>query len=382
MNDLVSIALVLIGAKLGGEFAKRIRQPVVLGELLAGIFLGGSFLGLLERTPTLDLLSDLGIILLLFLAGLGIDIERLKAVGKVVVVDSIFDVVFAFLLGYIIGLAFGMPHLQALFLGGILTATSVGITTRTLMDLGKLNTKAGATILGVAVLDDIQGIFVLSVLAGLATTSHLPTPSDFLVLLLMIIGFFTISILLVPRILEKTSGLVEAMWVDEAPLSLNIALILLFAYIAEAIGLAHIVGAFLAGVTVNLAIKYKENIFAKFNTITYGFLAPFFFVEVGVRTNIGAVLRTGFLITLAIIFAAAIGKVSGCTLGSLLMGYEKKDALRVGVGMLPRAEVALITAKIGLTAGVISQAIFSSVVVMVLVMALSTPVLLRVVFEE
>ncbi|RMF90355.1 MAG: cation:proton antiporter, partial [Methanobacteriota archaeon] len=334
----------LIGAKIGGEIAKRLRQPEILGELIAGIVLGSSFLGWLERTPSLDLLSDLGIILLLFLAGLSIDLRRLRQVGKVVIVDSVFDVVFAFALGYIIGIIFGMPHLPALFLGGILTATSVGITTRTLMDLGKLNTRAGATILGVAVLDDVQGIFILSILAGLASTGHLPSIVDFLTLLFMIIGFFTIALLTIPRIIEWASPLVEGMWVDEAPLALNIAFILALAYIAQKIGLAHIVGAFLAGLIVNMGVRYKDNIFTKFNSITYGFFAPFFFVEVGVRTDVSAILRTGFLITLAIILAAAIGKVSGCTLGSLLMGYDRADAFRVGVGMLPRAEVALITA--------------------------------------
>ena len=382
MNDLINIALVLTGAKLGGEATKRFGQPVILGELLAGIVLGGSFLGILERTPILDTLSDLGIILLLFLAGLGINIEKMKEVGKVVIVDSIFDVVFAFILGYIIGLAFGMPTLTALFLGGILTATSVGITTRTLMDLGKLNTKAGTTILGVAVMDDIQGIFILSILAGLATTNQLLSVTEFLTLLFMIIGFFTISLLLVPKLVTIAAGLIDKMWVDEAPMALTISFILILSFIAKEIGLAYIVGAFMAGVTLNLGVKYKENVSTKFNTITYGFLAPFFFVEIGLRTDISAILQTGFLLTLAIIVAAAVGKISGCTLGSLIMGYDRRDAFRVGIGMLPRAEVALITAEIGLTAGVIPPNVFSSIVVMVLVLALSTPLLLRAVFEE
>ncbi|GBE17897.1 MAG TPA: cation:proton antiporter [Euryarchaeota archaeon] len=382
MNDLINIALVLTGAKLGGEATKRFGQPVILGELLAGIVLGGSFLGILERTPVLDTLSDLGIILLLFLAGLEINIEKMKEVGKVVMVDSIFDVVFAFILGYIIGLAFGMPTLTALFLGGILTATSVGITTRTLMDLGKLNTKAGTTILGVAVMDDIQGIFILSILAGLATTNQLLSVTEFLTLLFMIIGFFTISLLLVPKLVTIAAGLIDKMWVDEAPMALTISFILILSFIAKEIGLAYIVGAFMAGVTLNLGVKYKENVSTKFNTITYGFLAPFFFVEIGLRTDISAILQTGFLLTLAIIVAAAVGKISGCTLGSLIMGYDRRDAFRVGIGMLPRAEVALITAEIGLTAGVIPPNVFSSIVVMVLVLALSTPLLLRAVFEE
>ncbi len=382
MNDIATIALVLIGARIGGEIAKRARQPVILGELITGILLGSSFLGVIERTPALDLLSDLGIIFLLFLAGLEIDTKRLKSVGKVVVVDSIFDVVFAFLLGYSIGLLFHMPHLSALFLGGILTATSVGITTRTLMDIGKLDTKAGTTIIGVAVLDDVQGIFVLSILAGIATNNQIPSLNSFLTLLFMIVGFFTILLFVLPRIIEKANVLIEKMWVEEASFSLTIALILLVSFIAEEIGMAHIVGAFAIGLSMNLAIKYKENILTKFNTVTYGFLAPFFFVEVGLRTDVSAVLKTGFLITLAIILAAAIGKISGCTLGSFIMGYSKKDSFRVGLGMLPRAEVALITAKIGLTAEVITQGIFSSVVLMVLVMALATPPLVSRIFQD
>lgn len=381
MDELIGIALVLAGAKIGGEGAKRLVQPTILGELFTGIILGGSFLGVLERTATLDTLSDLGIILLLFLAGMGIDLKKIQEVGRVVIVDSIFDVFFAFLLGYIIGLLFGMPQISALFIGGILTATSVGITTRTLMDLGKLNTRAGATILGVAVLDDVQGIFILSILAGLATDKHLPKAADFLTLLLMIIGFFTLSILILPKMINKISKWVDKMLVDEAPLSLTVAYILLLAVLAEEIKLATIVGAFLAGVTVNLGVQYKENIFNKFNILTYGFLAPFFFVEIGLRTDVRAIFSAGILLSLAILAAAAIGKVSGCTLGSLIMGYDFADSLRVGVGMLPRAEVALITAKIGLTAGVISQGVFSSIVFMVLIMAISTPILLSRVFE-
>lgn len=381
MNELLAIAIVLAGAKIAGEIAKRAHQPSIIGEIVVGIVLGGSMLNILEMDSALNLLSELGIILLLFLAGVSIDVDRLKSVGSVVLVDSFFDVIFAFLLGYFIGLLFGFSHMTALFLGGILTATSVGITTRTLMDIGKLDTKAGMTILGVAVLDDIQGIFILSILAGMATTGTTPPLSEFVILILMVVGFFGILLTFGPRFIGFMETVVNSMRIDEAPFAFALVFLFSLAYVAEEIRLAPIVGAFAAGVVINMGTHYHEAITEKFTPITYGFLAPFFFVGVGLRTNL-SVLHTGFLITTAIVIAAFVGKISGCTLGCSIMGYDKKDSIRVGFGMIPRAEVALITATIGLEAGIVSPELFSSVIVMVLVCALSAPVLVKWAFRD
>ncbi|MFQ6136428.1 MAG: cation:proton antiporter [Candidatus Hydrothermarchaeales archaeon] len=381
MNELLAIAIVLAGAKIAGEIAKRAHQPSIIGEIVTGIILGGSMLNILEMDTALNLLSELGIILLLFLAGISIDVDRLKSVGSVVLVGSLFDIVFAFLLGYFIGLLFGFSQMTALFLGGILTATSVGITTRTLMDIGKLDTKAGMTILGVAVLDDIQGIFVLSILAGMATTGTTPPLSEFVILILMVVGFFAILLTIGPGIMGFMETVVNSMRIDEAPFALTLVFLFSLAYVAEQIRLAHIVGAFAAGLVINMGTHYHEAIAEKFTPITYGFLAPFFFVGVGLKTDLSAILHTGFLITIGIVLAAFVGKISGSTLGCSIMGYDKKDSFRVGFGMIPRAEVCLITATIGLEAGIISPELFSSVVVMVLVCALSAPVLVKWAFK-
>ncbi len=381
MDELLAIAIVLAGAKIAGEIAKRARQPSIIGEIGVGIILGGSMLNILEMDSALNLLSELGIILLLFLAGVSIDAERLKSVGSVVLVDSFFDVIFAFSLGYLIGLLFGLSQMTALFLGGILTATSVGITTRTLMDIGKLDTKAGMTILGVAVLDDIQGIFILSILVGMATTGTTPHLSEFVILLLMVVGFFAILLTIGPRFVGFMENVASSMRIDEAPFALTLVFLFSLAYVAEQIHLAHIVGAFAAGFVINMGTHYHEAITEKFTPITYGFLAPFFFVGVGIRTDLSAIFHTGFLITIAIVIAAFIGKISGCALGCSIMGYDKRDSFRVGFGMIPRAEVALITATIGRKAGIISPELFSSIVVMVLVCALSAPVLVQWAFR-
>lgn len=377
---LTVVIVALLAAKIGGEVAERFRQPSVLGELLAGLVMGGSVLGILQPTEILEIFAELGIILLLFMAGLEIDTKGLKAVGKTVGVASFFEVVFTMSAGYIVGKFFGFTDLQALFLGGTLSATSVGITTRTLMDIGKLNTKPGISILGVAVLDDIVGIFILSVLVAMAKFGGLPPVSDLIQLLAVTITFFALAFFLGRRLVTYSSRYIRRMHVDEAGLALTLVFILTLSVLAQEVKLAYIIGAFLSGLIISSSLEDTEEIKTAFRPMTQGFMAPIFFILVGLKTDLH-VMSTASIFAVAIIIAVFVGQIGGGALGSYITGYSLPDSLRVGMGLLPKAEVVLIMATIGVNNGIFDTTIFSSIVVMAIFCAVTTPPLLKYAFR-
>lgn len=390
---LLYLSLCLLAAKLGGAMALKLRQPSVFGELLMGILLGPSVAGWIARgvwgsSWCLDpqsqegmlvhSLAGVGILALMFLAGLSIDFEEFRKVGKPAITVATLGVIVAFLFGFSLAFVYGWSWKEAAFAGGILVATSVGITVRSLLDLHRLSTKAGMVIVGAAVIDDIFGIIILSLLVGLVygRVSVLGVFES----LLFIAAFFVLVLVggmrIGPRVLDRVSH-----WkVEEATLAVGMASVFLIAALAEAVNVAAITGAFLMGLVLGRSATV-ESLREKVSIIGHGFFIPLFFIDTGIRTDLGSLGGLGFLAFLFLV-VSVVSKILGCGLGGVLGGLGARDSLRVGIGMIPRAEVALIIAAIGMRAGVVGGGLFSLTVLMVLFTTILTPPLLKWVFAE
>lgn len=386
LRFLLLLALVIGAAKLGGWVSLRLAQPAVLGEILAGIALGPSVLDVLSwptfsaghLDATVAYLATLGVLLLMFLAGLETDLDRMKRVGRVAVGAGTLGVVAPVLMGLAAGLPFGLAPDVALFFGITMAATSVSITVQTLAELGQLTSKEGTALLGAAVVDDVLAILVLSLALALRGAG---TVLDVLFLVGRMGVFFVaataLGLLLVRR------GLARAHQLDlaEAALSFVLVLVLLYAWSAEAIGqVAGITGAYLIGLVVGQT-EFRETMAEKIAPVLQAMLAPLFFVAIGLQTNLRLVQTSDLPFALLVVAVAVVSKVVGCGIGARLAGFDGPSALRVGVGMVSRGEVGLIVASIGLQNGVLDVRGFSIVVLMVAATTLLTPPLLTWAFR-
>ncbi|AAL80399.1 cation:proton antiporter [Pyrococcus furiosus DSM 3638] len=379
MDVFLELALILIMAKIFGYISVRFGFPAALGQLIGGIIIGPSLLNIVPYSEEVRLLAELGVVILLFLAGLETDVEEFKKVGFPAFIVAILGVFVPFVLGYASALAFGYPNMQALFLGGVLTATSVGLTTSILMEMKKLRTKVGTTILAAAVIDDVLGIIVLTILVAISTRGSVNL-FDLGIIFLEVVVFFTLGLLLGNPAVKEMLKLSERITLPETVTAFAISIMLLFAYIAEKFQLAGITGSYLAGILVAMTEEARE-ITNKIMTIGYSLFIPIFLVSIGIESDLHVLLHASLF---AIVYAVVgiVGKVVGCSLGALLVKFKPKEALQVGVGMIPRMEVALIMANIGLREGVFTRDVFSIPVVMVVVTTLVTPFLLKLAFSK
>jgi Kef-type K+ transport system membrane component KefB len=364
----------------------------VLGELIAGIMIGPFVAGWISQqlfgvplfidlnSPAgefVSVLADIGIILLLFLAGLSIDVGEFKKSEKSATLVAVTGVITAFLLGFGVAFVSNWTPMQAAFMGAVLAATSVGITVRTLMDVHRLHTRVGMTILGAAVMDDIIAIIILSVLAGLAFggLTFLGLVENLALIAIFFLAVIYIGFKTLPRVLT----FVGRLHVEEVTLSIALALVFLIGALAEKVRVAALTGAFIVGLLISKA-PVAGSLRAKISTIGYGLFIPLFFVEMGARTDFGALAGVG-LLALALVGIAMFDKVFGCGIGALMGGFGGKDSLRVGVGMMPRAEIALVIAATGIKAGIVGPELLSITVMIVLVTTLVTPLLVKIAFR-
>lgn len=374
---LVELAVILLAAKLAGDLASRLGQPPVLGQLVAGLGLGlilfaiGPVPALREAQPELASAANLGVLMLMFLAGLETDWEQMRSSGKAAFVSATLGVLFPLVFGWLVARAFGMGSTEALFVGVILTATSVSITAQTLMELGSLRTVEGATVLGAAVIDDVMGLVVFS-LAVAATGSG---QTNLLLLALLVTVFFVVTFFAGDRVIPWAVAQAERLHGSEAPLAVALAIGLIVAYLAQAVGIAAITGAYLAGLLINRRGAF-DSLTEKVKVVAYGFFVPVFLVKTGMDAqvqDIGTILA----FVLAMSSVAIVTKIVGAGLGARLCGLSFRQSLVVGTGMVSRGEVALIVASLGLAERVIPQNVFSSTILVVLVTTLATPPLLR-----
>jgi len=375
---IIRLALLLFAAKLCGEIAARIRLPSVLGEIVAGILLGPSVLGWVRPSFSIQTIATIGIMLLLFLAGLEIDLEMMRSMGVASLVIAIFGVVVPMVIGTLVFRLMGESLRTAFFVGAIMTATSIGLTLRTLMDIGKFRTREGVTIVTAAVIDDVIGIFILTLLVSIVTVGEIPSPINVLEILGVMILFFAAVLGFGLLGAKRLTRLVSRMWVDEALIALSICFAIALGWLASNVEVAEITGAFLAGLVLN-PTKESRTIAEKVNVVGYSFFIPIFFAYIGVSARLGALSQAGLLAFLFVTIAI-IGKILGCSVGARPW-FDTRRSLAIGVGMVPRAEVALIMAAIGLQAGAISDSIFVMTIVMVFVTNLLTPIILKISFK-
>lgn len=374
---LLTLIAIFAAAKLFGELAERIGQPAVLGELLAGIVVGVSGLQLVDpHDHTIELLAELGVILLLFLIGLETDLKKLLAVGPSSAAVAAVGVILPFALGYASGRLLGYPNLLCIFLGAALTATSVGITARVLSDLGHLQDRESQVILGAAVIDDVVGLIILAVVGGLAggeAFSVMKVARITLVAFGFIIAAVVIGNFLAPWLIR----FINRMRVAKALFFASIMFAFALAWLAEEVGSAMIVGSFAAGLVLARTDKAKQ-IEHEVHDIAQ-FFVPIFFVFVGAAIDLRTLnpfdpdARPFVVFGLVLTAVAIVGKLAA---GYAAVGKGMKRTL-IGIGMIPRGEVGLIFARMGLATGLLTAGLYSSVALMVVVTTFITPPLLR-----
>ena len=384
---LFDLAIILLSTKLLGLVTKKIRMPQVVGALCAGLILGPAFgLNILSETDFITRLSEIGVIILMFTAGLETDIKELKKTGLASFVIALLGVIVPLAGGFGLAVLFNegsdsldtSPFLQNIFIGIILTATSVSITVETLKELGRLTTKSGNAILGAALIDDILGIIALTVVTSLADPEV-----EMWVVLVKIVAFFAFAIgvgFIVHWGYKK--------WTtnDKADLRrytiIAFVICLLMSFVAEQFfGVADITGAFIAGMLISNTQRTKY-IAAKFETLSYLLLSPIFFASIGLKVVLPSMSTSIIIFTVALTVFAVISKIVGCGLGAKICGFKNKDCLRVGVGMVSRGEVALIVASKGAAVGLMNPTLFGPVVIMVVATTIVTPILLKLVYRS
>lgn len=384
---LLDIALILLSTKLLGIIFKRFHMPQVVGSLLAGLILGPAVLDILHETDFLSSLAELGVIVLMFSAGMETDIKELKNTGKDGFLVALIGVLAPLIMGFGLGYFFshgdlasnGNAFIQNVFLGVVLTATSVSITVETLQELGKLNSKVGTTILAAALIDDILGLVALTVASSMAGASV-----NILIVLGKIVLFFVFVGVVgygAYYIMTWYSKYVHHINLHRFPIAAFV-LCLLMAYIAEDVfGVADIIGAFAAGLVVGNTPKAKY-ISSKFSPLAYLLLTPIFFASVGLKIEIPELSGTIILFTVLLIIVAVTSKLIGCGLGAKMCGFNFRESVQVGFGMVCRGEVTLIVANKALAIGAINEAFFGPIVIMVVFAAIFTPIFLKLVFKQ
>lgn len=370
---VTDLFLVLLAAKIGDEVFKRIGQPSIVGEILAGIIVGPSVLGFVEVGEVLEVFAELGVIFLLFWVGLETRVSEMRAVGATALSVGIAGVALPFAAGLGLGLALGESTATAVFLGAALAATSVGITSAAMMQLDMIRTRAARTVLGAAIVDDILALILVAVASGIAAEGGLAV-TEVLVVAGLAVAFVAFFALGGTRLIAQRPQIFEAPRFSESPLLPAVLLCLGVAALAAQIGLAAIIGAFLAGLMV--AETKEQHPIEDEVAPLYAFFPPFFFAFIGIELDLGALLDGETLALLALVTAvAAASKLAGAWIGA--RGMERREAWIVAVGMIPRGEVGIIVASIGAASGVVDAQLFAVVVAMSIATTVAVPPVLR-----
>ena len=359
---------------------RRFNLPHVVGALLAGVILGPSVLNILQETDFISRMAELGVIVLMFTAGLESDISRLRSTGKHSFIVALLGVIIPLIGGTIVAYIFNdgslttvSELLQNIFIGTILTATSVCITVETLKELGKMSEKSANIILGAAVIDDILGILVLTLVSSLADSSI-----NIWIVILKIMGFFIFSLIIGYLVYVFFDKWISKYDIDKRRFVIGAFVICLFlSFSAEAFfGVADITGAFIAGLVLS---KNRETqyIAKRFDIVSYMLLSPIFFASIGINMTIPKMSISVVIMTIVLIFVAMLTKVIGCGLGAKLCGYSNCEVIQIGIGMISRGEVALIVANKGMKLGIMNSYFLPSVIIMVIITTIVTPILLK-----
>lgn len=378
------LAIIVITAKLFGIIARKCKAPQVVGEIIAGLVIGPSMLGWVNQTDFLVQMAEIGVILLMFSAGLDTDLKELMKTGPIATLIACAGVFIPLVCGAVLYMAFygvspwGSENFyKAVFVGTILTATSVSITVQSLKEMGKLKGKVGTTILSAAIIDDIIGIIVLTFVIGFKDPESNPMS-----VVINTVLFFVFAIV-VGFISYKVFKVVDTRYPHTRRIPIaGLAYCLALAYIAEEFfGIADITGAYVAGIIL-CSIRDSDYIAEKMDINSYMLFGPVFFASIGLKTNIDNLTVGILLFSLAFVAVGLVSKIVGCGLMAKLCKFNNSDALKIGVGMMTRGEVALIVSQKGLSVGLLDPAYFTSVILLIIVSSISTPIILKILYAR
>lgn len=376
---LLELALILFFTKALGIITKKFAMPQVVGALLAGLLLGPAVFGVLHETDLLNSLAELGVIVLMFNAGMETDLNELKRSGKAAFVIALIGVLVPLLGGFLLSSWFSPGNvLENMFLGLILTATSVSITVETLQELGKLSTRSGNAILAAALIDDVLGIVALTMI-----TSASGQGASIWVVLLKIAAFFGISVIFGGLACRAFNWWFARYDRDKKRfVIIALTVCLLYAYIAEEFfGVADITGAYIAGVIFARTprVAYLQY---RFETLSYMLLSPVFFASIGLKVDLHNLTGTMLVFAILLLIVAILSKIVGCGVGAKLCGYTTSESVRIGCGMVSRGEVALIVANKGIACGLMNPDFFAPVVLVVIATTILTPIFLKLAYHS
>lgn len=375
---LLQVMLVLTVAKICSVTLYRLGQPEILGEIIAGIILGPTFLNLLRPNIVFEFLAEFGILLFLFGIGLETELRALREIGGKVGIIALGDVLIPSAIGLMLGYALKLGGIASLYLASLFAVTSIGVSMRVLSDLGMMGTQESRAVLGTAICDDVAGMILLAILLGLAETGSLSLLS-ILKVMLGSIAFISISLFLGSRVFPRLMEPIAKIPMRGVLLVFALFLGISTAYLASLLGLAPILGAFIAGVLLAES-REKEIIIDDLTPLSH-ILTPIFFVLMGVRVDVKSIL---YIVSPALLLTllAIGGKIVGCGSTSLLAGFNRRAALIIGLSMIPKGEVGLIFAKRGADVGLIGEHLYAVSVLMVLGTTLTAPLLLRLLLRR
>ena len=377
MRFLGMLSVILLATLIGGQFSARLKLPAVIGELLAGIIVGPAVLNLVQPTGIIKVFSDIGVIFLMFLAGLDSDLKTLKRLLRPSVLVAGFGMIVPIIIAYFTGILFAFSQVESLFLGLTFSATSVSISVAVLQEMGRIQGKEGMTILGAAVADDLLSILLLSIVSGLTGVSEpgsnkdkdlilsLLTQAAFLILLVFV------SVYVIPRLINLSQRL--TLPVPETLVAMII--VVLASWGAEKVGLSNVIGAFFAGLALNRTSAQK-TLKKNFTVIGYSSFIPIFFVSIGSNMSIKGILND-FILFFVLVIGSVFSKLVGAGLGAKIAGFSNSSALLVGTGMVSRGEMALVVAQMGLTKHLLAPAAYSTVIGAIIMTTVVSPFLLK-----
>lgn len=385
---LLDLALILLSTKLLGIITKKFKMPQVVGALLAGLIFGPAMLNILKETNFIIQLSELGVILLMFSAGLDTDLKELKKTGKASFIIALFGVLIPLIGGFLVAYLFNDLDimkgattnvlLQNIFIGVILTATSVSITVEALKEMGKLNTHAGTAILGAAIIDDILGIIALTIISSMADTSI-----NVGFVLLKIVAYF-IFVIVIGIISHKVFDI----WMKHENrdrrrfITASLVFCLLLAYVSEEIfGVADITGAFIAGLILS-NVERKTYVASRLDILSYSLLSQVFFASIGLKVVLPNMSTGIVMFAIVLTVVAILTKIIGAGIGAKMCHFSNEECIQIGTGMVSRGEVALIVASKGAALGVLSSVLLGPIVIVVVVTTIISPILLKLAFRD
>ena len=378
------LAIILISAKLCGLLAGKLKAPQVVGEIIAGLLIGPSVLGLVQQTELISGMAEIGVVLLMFFAGLQTSLKDLRRTGWKALLIACAGVFVPLAGGYFLYSCYygfapngSAQFYSAVFTGVIMTATSVSITVASLQELGYLKSETGTTIMSAAIIDDVIGIIVLTFVVGMKDPTSSPSS------VIISTGLFFVFAIVVGYVIYKLFKALDARYPHTRRIPiLGFVIAFAFAYLAEEyFGIADITGAYVAGIVL-CSIEDSEYIARKVDISSYMLFAPVFFCSIGLKTSVDEMSVSLLIFCILFVLIALFSKIIGCGLMSKMLGFNINDSLKIGVGMMTRGEVALIVAQKGLSVGMVESKFFTAVILLIMLSSIVTPIALKVLYSK